>query len=77
MLRTEWDALTNIDHRAWAKEHGTGRCIERVDQSRCLEPAGTPWGKYWCALHDDERLARISAGLRSIQRDLHNEPSAS
>ncbi len=76
MLRTEWDALTDTDRRSWAMEHGTGRCIERDDGSRCLEPAGTPWGVHWCAHHDNERLARISAGLHSIQQDLHNEPEA-
>ncbi len=76
MLRTEWDTLTDNERRRWATENGQGRCIEQHASGRCHEPAGTPWGKYWCAHHDDRRLARISAGLRSIQRDMHSEPNA-
>jgi hypothetical protein len=45
----------------------TRKCIEKD----CREPAGTPWGPYWCADHDDERINRISRNLRGIVDDLH------
>lgn len=37
-------------------------CIE----SGCDEPAGTPWTDYWCARHDEERRARITASLDAM-----------
>lgn len=67
MKRVEWDAMTADDRRHWAEREGLGRaCIERG----CSEPAGTPWGVYWCGTHDDERLARISRNLHEMKADL-------
>ena len=38
------------------------------DVGGCGEPAGTHWGPYWCPDHDAERIDRISASLRDIER---------
>ena len=38
------------------------KCVE----PDCDEPAGTPWGPYWCPTHDRERLDRISANLDAM-----------
>ena len=40
-------------------------CIERG----CNEIAGTPWGPYWCAMHDEERRARIERELLALVAD--------
>ena len=42
-------------------------CIEKG----CTEPAGTPWGPYFCADHDDQRINRISRNLQGIADALH------
>ena len=31
-----------------------------------IEPAGTPWGPYWCPACDVERLDRITAQLEDL-----------
>ena len=69
MKRADWDALTDHERREWAIEWGEGR--------RCIERTGTPWGKHWCAFHDDERLARISATIRGMQQPLEQQETPS
>ena len=32
----------------------------------CDQPAGTPWGPYWCPPCDVVRLDRVSAGMDEI-----------
>lgn len=72
MHRTEWNALTSAERRQWALDlDGKHRaCVGGDDRHICAEPAGTPWGKWWCAVHDDERMARISRNLDEISNDL-------
>lgn len=60
--RTTWEQMRREARRSYANPNR--ECIERG----CTEPAGTPWGKHWCADHDDERMHRISDALRDIQR---------
>jgi len=62
--RDEWEAMSKEERRAFADPKR--KCIEKG----CDEPAGTPWGQYWCADHDDARIKRITAGLRGIQATL-------
>ena len=38
------------------------KCIE----PGCSEPAGTPWGPYWCIKHDEEWRARIELSLMAL-----------
>ncbi len=37
----------------------------------CDQPAGTPWGPYWCPPCDVIRLDRISTSLGSMLADLN------
>jgi hypothetical protein len=48
------------------------KCYERG----CDEPAGTGWGPMWCPKHDEERLDRITASLKSIVADFARGPVA-
>lgn len=57
-LRDRWNRMTLDEKRALAP---SGRaCVE------CGEPAGTPWGPFWCPACDDKRMERIDKGLREI-----------
>lgn len=60
MNRSTWFAMTVDERRSFADP--STKCVERG----CNEPAGTPWGKLWCADHDDERLNRLDRQLREI-----------
>ncbi len=62
--RVQWQSMSADERRAYANQNT--QCIERG----CNEPAGTPWGPLWCAEHDAQRLARISASLESIAASL-------
>lgn len=64
MIRATWEAMTAMQRRAHADPNR--KCIELG----CDEPAGTPWGRHWCADHDDERIHRISAQLQTIRKEL-------
>lgn len=65
LTRPAWEAMTADERRVYADP--TKRCAEKG----CTEPAGTPWGPYWCADHDDERIHRISRQLNGIVDTLH------
>lgn len=41
-----------------------------------IEPAGTPWTDLWCAKHDEERRARITASLTKMSDDLKTARAA-
>lgn len=57
-LRDRWNRMTPDEKRNLAP---SGRaCVD------CGEPAGTPWGPYWCPYCDDKRIERIDAGMRQI-----------
>ena len=44
--------------------HPSGRtCLD------CPEPAGTPWGPYWCPNCDVARLDGIRASLTALRED--------
>lgn len=57
-LRDRWLRMSPAERSALAP---SGK--ECVD---CGEPAGTPWGPYFCPDCDDKRLDRISASLKQI-----------
>ena len=63
-FRDEWEAMTAEQRRSYADP--AKKCIEKG----CIEPAGTPWGPYFCADHDDQRINRISKSLAAIAREL-------
>lgn len=46
------------------------KCIE----PGCDEPAGTPWTPLWCAAHDEERRARITASLERVSEAMGVTP---
>lgn len=58
-LRDQWSRMTLDQKRALAPS-GL-KCAD------CGEPAGTPWGPYWCPDCDDKRVARIDKGMNEIQ----------
>jgi len=62
MKRTTWEALTADQRRDYADPD------RRCHVAGCPEPAGTPWGAYWCADHDDERIHRISSQFDAIMK---------
>lgn len=62
MMRTDWEAMTADERRAYANPHR--RCIE----VGCDEPAGTPWGPLWCADHDAARISKVSTQLTNLLR---------
>jgi len=64
MRRTVWEALSYEQRRAFAVT--SKKCIKKD----CDEPAGTPWGPFWCADHDDERIGRVSAEFQSLVAEL-------
>lgn len=62
-----------VDAGAHICQCPSGRvCIE----PGCEEPAGTSWGPLWCPAHDQERLDRVGAQMRSIARDVDAQHQA-
>ena len=39
-------------------------------EAGCPEPAGTLWTRHWCPGHDMERIDRITAQMKDMQRAL-------
>lgn len=37
-------------------------------ETGCEKEAGTLWGPHWCPDHDMERIERISAQMKDLQR---------
>lgn len=54
----------------WAGDRYAHTCHEPSGRSciDCGQPAGTPWGPYWCPDCDVLRLDRIESGLLDLQR---------
>lgn len=68
MRREEWEALSADERRSYANAERA--CLT----AGCEEPAGTPWGRHWCADCDDERIRRISAQLADLRRGVTRPP---
>lgn len=60
-LRDRW-LLMSADEKA---TYQSGLVCAEPD---CNAPAGTPWGPYWCPMHDDERLDRITRSLERMAK---------
>ena len=60
-------AYEDPNHEGNSSKHHTGKpCCE----PGCDSPAGTWWGPYWCFKHSVERIQRIDASFKSINKAL-------
>lgn len=62
-LRDRWLKMSREERSAL--EPSGRKCVD------CGEPAGTPWGPFWCPDCDDKRMERIDRGLREIEKGFH------
>ena len=52
----------------WAGDHYDHECHQPSGRTciDCDQPAGTPWGPYWCPDCDVRRLDRITTNLEAL-----------
>lgn len=67
--------MSRAHPKCWLGDHYVHDCHEPSGRTclDCDEPAGTPWGPYWCPDCDVRRLDRISAGFAAIQAEFGGE----